>query len=1066
MEFQKIDRKWQRRWEKEGIFKSSKSKGKKYYVLEMFPYPSGSGLHMGHVRNYAIGDCYARFKRMQGCSVLYPMGYDAFGLPAENAAIERGADPKQWTHANIELMRKQQKSLGLSYDWDREVITCDKEYYRWNQWMFLKFYEKGLAYKKKAPVNFCPACGTVLANEQVIDGKCWRCKGEVETRNLEQWFFKITNYAEELLNNLEKLEDWPERVKIMQRNWIGKSQGTEILFPLVGDYNFVLLHGFSGSPTGIFFPWLQKELKQRGFSVVAPPLPNPENPTEAEQVEYILQHAKFDEKTILFGHSLGAVVALKVAEKLKGKIAGLVLAGGFLEPKFKDKKRPFEKTFSWTFDFEKIKQKAGFVKILSDPKDYAIPLEQGRLLAQQLEGELMEVPGREVHFKAAEEPAVLYALIPSIKTFTTRPDTIYSVTFMVIAPEHPLVLKLVKGTTYENEVLAVIEKIRKQSIIERTTPEGKDTIGCFLGKYAVNPANGEKIPIYIANFALVEYGTGIVMADAHDQRDFEFARKYAIPLKFVISEDGSPRDPKKATHAYTDDGILFDSGPFSGMQNREALPRIAEWLEKNKKGKRTVQYKLRDWLISRQRYWGTPIPVLYCSKCGMVPVPEKDLPVELPKNVQFTGRGNPLATVKEFVETKCPKCKGKARRETDTMDTFVDSSWYFLRYCTPKEKEKPFGKEAEYWMPVDQYIGGIEHAILHLLYARFFTKALRDLGLLRIDEPFQRLLCQGMVIKDGAKMSKSLGNVVNPETIIDNYGTDTARCFILFAALPEKELDWSDQGVEGCYRFLVRVLKLREAFGKLEARKESNKDRYILSKLHSTIRVVTEHVEHFRFSLALGKIMEFVNALYRYKEQGARKETFQECMETFALLLCPFTPHLAEELWERMGKKAFASLQPWPKFDAKKMDAKAEAQEEFIEGILHDVREVLALTKMQKPKNITLFIAEQWKFAFLQELRKAMKETRNPGEIIKSMMQTPLKQHGQDIAKLVPRLLKDETKIPAVVLEQKLEMQAVEENKKRLIEEFACTITVFAAEQSSEAKAKQALPGKPAILVA
>src|SRR3989338_7447499 len=560
-DFNEIARKWQKKWEEKQIFKVKEDKTKrKFYCLEMYPYPS-ERLHMGHLRNYSIGDALARYKRMQGFNVLYPMGYDAFGLPAENAAIKHGIDPEQWTFANMNTIRQQQKSMGFSYDWDREIASLYENYYKWNQWIFLKFYEKGLAYKKKAAVNWCPSCNTVLANEQVIGGKCWRCQNDVTETFLEQWFFKITDYAEELLNDIEKLEHWPERVKTMQKNWIGKSYGVEIFFKL----------------------------------------------------------------------------------KNENKI---------------------------------------------------------------------------------------------LPTFTTRPDTIHSVTFIVVAPEHPLVLELVKNTKHEKEALETIKKIKQQTREERTTAGGKNKIGCFLGKYSINPSNNEEIPIYLANFVLMDYGTGIVMADAHDQRDFEFAKKYNIPLKFVISENGKYVDAVKAQQAFTENGILFDSGQFSGMKNMDAIEPISKWMEENNHGKRTVNFKLRDWLISRQRYWGTPIPIIYCNKCGIAPVPYNELPVRLPKpeKCKFTGQGNPLETCKEFIETKCPKCNEKAKRETDTMDTFVDSSWYFLRYCSPKYGESPFDKEkAEYWMPVDQYIGGIEHAILHLLYARFFTKALRDLGLATVD---------------------------------------------------------------------------------------------------------------------------------------------------------------------------------------------------------------------------------------------------------------------------------------------------------------------------------------------
>ncbi|MEK6839620.1 MAG: leucine--tRNA ligase, partial [Nanoarchaeota archaeon] len=606
-----IEKKWQKRWEEKKAFVvKDNPKEKKFYVLEMFPYPSGSGLHMGHAFNYTIGDIYARFKRMQGFNVLYPMGYDAFGLPAENAAIKEKTHPKPYTEKAINNFIKQQKSLGLSYDWTRMLKTCDPEYYKWNQFFFLKFLEKGLAYRKKASVNWCPKCTTVLANEQVHNGTCWRHTDTgVEEKQLEQWFFKITDYADELLKDIDTLK-WPERIKSMQKHWIGKSHGIDIWFKLENEN-----------------------------------------------------------------------------------------------------------------------------KIIS--------------------------------------------------TFTTRCDTIYSVTFLAVAPESPLIKELTSGTKYEKEAQEFLNKIKKQSLADRTN-EAKEKEGFFTGKYAINPSNNRKIPIYIANFALM-YGSGVVMCDAHDKRDFAFAKKYNIPLVFVISKDGKPQDAMKAKEAYIDNGLLFDSGKFSGMSNMEALPKIADWLEKEKYGKKTINFKLRDWLISRQRYWGTPIPVIYCDACGIVPVPEKDLPVLLPEKVTF-GKGNPLETNEQFVKVKCPTCKKPARRETDTMDTFVDSSWYYLRYADSKNNKMPFDKKiASYWMPVDQYIGGAEHATMHLIYARFFTKVLRDLGYVKIDEPFPKLFNQGMLHKDGFVMSKSRGNVVLPEQVSEQYGIDTARFFLVSLATPDKD---------------------------------------------------------------------------------------------------------------------------------------------------------------------------------------------------------------------------------------------------------------------------------------
>ncbi|HLC65000.1 MAG TPA: leucine--tRNA ligase [Candidatus Nanoarchaeia archaeon] len=892
--FKHIDNKWQKRWEEKNIFATKEVKGRnKYYVLEMFPYPSGK-LHMGHVRNYTIGDCYARFKRMNGFNVLYPMGYDAFGLPAENAAIQNKIDPEEWTKKNIAYMEEQQKSLGLSYDWSRKIATCEKEYYKWNQWIFLKFLEKGLAYRKKADVNFCPSCDTVLANEQVIDGKCWRCQSEVEQRELEQWFFNIKKYADQLLDDIEKLEHWPERVKIMQRNWIGKSYGTEIFFDVVDE---------------------------------------------------------------------------------NGK------------------------------------------------------------------------------------------KIDRITTFTTRPDTVYGITYLVLAVEHPKVIEWTKGTKYEEPVRKFISEVRKESIIERTA-EGKEKNGIFLGRYFVNPVNSEKCPLYAADYALMEYGTGAVMAvPCHDQRDFEFAKKYKLPMRLVISPDAYDINAEKMSRAYVEDGVLVNSGEFNVMRNTDAMEAISIYLEKNKWGKRAVNYKLRDWLISRQRYWGTPIPIIYCKKCGIVA--ETKLPVELPKNVEFTGEGNPLAHSREFVNAKCPKCKGDARRETDTMDTFVDSSWYFFRYCSPKEGKNPFSKDkVEFWCPVDQYIGGIEHAILHLLYSRFFTKALRDIGLIHFDEPFTRLLTQGMVTKDGAKMSKSLGNIVDPQEIIDTYGADTARLFILFAAHPEKELEWSDRGVNGCFRFLNRVYRLAEDMPKGAMKEFSHKEKYLQSKLHSTIKKVTEMINDFRLSLAIGKIMELAGAIQDYKESGkADAKVYREAVEKLLIIISPFSPHMAEEFWEKLGHKSFVSVEKWPEFDEGLIDEKAEAMEDVVSATKSDIYHVLELAKIEHPKKITLIVSDAWKYTFFRIVKEEFAKTREMDKIMKAVMDKGLKIYGKEISKVLPKLIQDQSRIPTVVLERNDELEALENSKEGLEKMFKCSIEIEKEEKSKNKKAPNAMPHKPAIVV-
>lgn len=761
----KIESRWQKYWEDNKTFEVFEDSSKtKYYCLEMFPYPSGR-IHMGHVRNYAIGDVMSRYKNMKGFNVLHPMGWDSFGLPAENAAIERGIHPVRWTLDNIAYMKDQLKKMGLSYDWSREVTTCDPVYYKWNQWIFLKMYDKGLAYKKRSFVNWCNYCETVLANEQVIEGQCWRCSSVVEQKELEQWFFKITAYAEELLSGCDKLTGWPEKVLIMQRHWIGKSTGVEVDFPVV--------------------------------------------------------------------------------------------------------------------DSDK-----------------------------------------------------------AIRIFTTRPDTIFGVTFMSLAPEHPLVGVLIKGTEKEQEVKAFIERARLQDKAARTSADlGK--VGVFTGRYVINPLTNEKIPVWVANFVLMDYGTGAVMAvPAHDQRDFEFAKKYNLSMKVVIQNREQFLYPDEMNEAYTEEGTLVNSGQFNGIDSKDAIYRIAEYIELQVAGKRTVNYKIRDWGVSRQRYWGTPIPIIYCEKCGAVPVPESDLPVILPRDVKFTGKGgSPLHHVKAFVEADCPSCSGKARRETDTMDTFVDSSWYFLRYTSPCSDNAPFEKKAAaYWMGVDQYIGGIEHAVLHLLYSRFFTKVLRDLGLIYIDEPFQNLLTQGMVIKDGAKMSKSKGNVVDPDHLINTYGSDTARLFALFAAPPEKDLEWSDRGVEGAFRFLSRVYRKVDELSPylnpeqnhevgdidsykirlLEMEQAIPQDLKTLRKfVHQTILKVTDDIEVFHFNTAISFIMELVNNIYLVPvENHTGDKTFlyvmKEALDNVILMLYPFAPHISEEMWHMLGHETSVSRTYWP----------------------------------------------------------------------------------------------------------------------------------------------------------
>lgn len=750
-----IEAKWQKYWEENKTFKVEMDKDKpKSYVLEMFPYPSGN-LHMGHVRNYSIGDVIARFRTMKGFNVLHPMGWDSFGMPAENAAIKHNIPPKKWTLENIANMTRQLKALGLSYDWDCEVTTCKEDYYKWTQWFFELFYKRGLAVKKESAVNWCDTCNTVLANEQVIDGKCWRCDHEVVKKDLSQWFFKITDYADELLKDLELLPGWPERVKTMQHNWIGRSEGLEFSF---------------------------------------------------------------------------------------------------------------------------------------------------------------EIP----------------ALNDTVAVYTTRPDTAYGVTFMALAAEHPLLKKICENNPKADEINAFCERVRNQSEIERTSSESEKE-GVFTGVYCINPFTGRKVEIWVTNYVLYDYGTGAVMGvPTGDQRDWMFADKYGIEKIVTICPIGKELKLEEMTCAYEEkEGMLVNSGEFTGMEMHKAMSAIMDKAEAEGFGKRRVNYRLRDWLISRQRYWGAPIPIIYCPHCGEVLVPEDQLPVRLPEDVSFTaGAKSPLATSEEFLHCKCPKCGADATRETDTMDTFLCSSWYYLRYTDAHNDKMPFDKELNnYWGPVDQYIGGIEHAILHLLYSRFFVKVLRDAGLVDYDEPFSNLLTQGMVIKDGAKMSKSLGNVVSPEEILSKYGADTARLFILFAAPPERELEWSDQGVEGSFRFLNRIWRIVQAFEAVLAQKVTEYDHSNLSEadkdlrrvLHSSIKKVTNDIEtRFNFNTAISTMMELVNALYAYKEAAKEPNSglIYEAISDLIKMMSPFVPHITEELWRgAIDANSSVHEQSWPECD-------------------------------------------------------------------------------------------------------------------------------------------------------
>ncbi|MCK5699216.1 MAG: leucine--tRNA ligase, partial [Candidatus Aenigmarchaeota archaeon] len=852
----------------------------------MLPYPSGD-LHMGHWYAMTPSDARARFMRMKGFNVLFPMGFDAFGLPAENAAVQRNVHPANWTWDNIDRMRRQLRSMGAMYDWEREAVSCDPEYYKWTEWLFRRFFEDDIAYRGEAIVNWSPTLQTVLANEQVIDGKDERTGQPVIQKKMEQWFFAITNYADELLS-FDGM-DWPEPVKAMQTNWIGRSEGAEVVFALeTGD----------------------------------------------------------------------------------------------------------------------------------------------------------EIP-----------------------VFTTRPDTLWGATFMVLAPEHALVDVL---TTDDHR--AAVDEYRiaaaGRSELERMEADREKT-GVFTGGYAVNPVNGERIPVWIADYVLLSYGSGAIMAvPAHDQRDFEFAKKHNLPLKVVIQPKGKILDEKTMTKAYTDPGIMTNSEPFNNIDNEEAKQKITDHMIKQGCAKKTTNYKLRDWLISRQRYWGTPIPIINCPKCGPVPVPEKDLPVTLPDSAKFTGTGNPLDTAKDFKNTKCPNCASPATRETDTMDTFVDSSWYFFRYASPCETSKPFNKEqSKYWMPVDQYIGGIEHAILHLLYARFFTKALRDIGLTDIDEPFRRLLAQGMVLKDGAKMSKSLGNTVDPGEIIDKHGADTARLFILFAALPEKELEWSDTGANAAHRFLKKIYTLVDSNksnytkGKLDTKDLDTNTKHLLSKTEKATKEITQDIEDHKLSFAIAKIMAFVNEINRYTKRTENPDKMQKIIlshsiDTLLLLISPFTPHLAEENWENLGNKPYISTHPWPKHNEAHIDKAAEKREELTKSILDDIKEIRKIVD-KTPKKINIYLSPTYKYKIYET---ALKKPKNL--IPEIMKHDDIKKHGKDAIKYANILMKRHDLQP--IMPEPEEKQTIKSSIDFFEKELGCAIEIIEKETDCE-KSKRSEPEKPGI---
>lgn len=909
----KIEAKWQKYWEKHNTFKTLERPNKKQYVLDMLPYISAAGLHVGHPEGYTATDIISRYLRMNGYDVLHPMGWDAFGLPTENYAIKTGIHPSITTKKGIDRFREQIKSLGLSYDWEREVNTSDPNYYKWTQWLFLMLYKNGLAYKKEAYVNWCPKDNTVLANEQVVNGKCERCGTEVVQKLLSQWFFKTTSYAERLLSGLDKL-DWPEPIKTMQRNWIGKSEGAEIDFPIVNPRvkRFIILHGKGSTAKDNFYLWLKKELESKGFEVEVPALPHTEEPNDLEQADYVLKNCKIDAETELIGHSMGGIVALRILEQ-GVKVHGVVLVATPASGIFLDGiSRPTVTAAARRgFDFKKIKKNSDFFKVISDETDHIIPADDAEIYGKNLKTVAKSIMAVKSHFGGKHEPALLEYLLPNIRVFTTRPDTIFGATYLVLAPESPFVQSRVGIAENRKEIEQYVEAAKKKNELQRTQLE-KDKTGVELKSLKViNPATGEQIPVWIADFVLSTYGTGAVFADAHDERDFEFAKKYKIPLKTTLKpKDGS--DDSKIRNleiCFTEKGILYNSGEFDGLTSEEAIPKIGK-----KFGKMVTKYKLRDWLVSRQRYWGSPIPIIYCEKCGPRPVPEKDLPVKLPTDVDFLPTGeSPLARSKSFHKVKCPNCKGPGKRDSDTMDTFVDSSWYFYRYTDPDNKKEFSSKEKiKTWLPVDTYVGGAEHAVLHLLYSRFFTKVLFDFKYVTFEEPFLRLRNQGLILgPDGEKMSKSRGNVINPDDIIKEFGADSLRMYEMFMGPLEDTKPWNTKGLIGLKRFLDRVWEW------VEKNKENRKivtSESVKVEIQKLIKKITEDIENYKFNTAISAFMEFHNKI--------RNENISVLeIKQFLILLYPFAPHIAEELNEVLGGKKSLQGEAWPKFDAKKIVA-------------------------------------------------------------------------------------------------------------------------------------------------
>jgi len=907
----KFEKKWQGIWEKEGVYRALDSSEKpKFYCLVEFPYPSGTGLHIGHPRSYTAMDVIARKRRAQGFNVLYPIGWDAFGLPTENYAIKNGLKPQEVTEMNIANFRRQLKELGLSFDWNREVNTTDPEYYKWTQWMFLEFFDAGLAYKKKMAINWCGDCKTGLANEEVVNGGCERCGGIVEKRDKEQWMIGITKYADRLIDDLGDV-DYLEKIAKQQIDWIGRSEGARVEFDLDGDLTGVRvlgLHAFKDDSHDAFWDWLKGEVKNRGGDLTVLDLPDSSAPDIEKQVEYILENFKFDEGTVIVTHSLGGVAAMKLLPRLDVRIAKLVMAAPPLRVEFLDGvERPaLDDACDWRFDFEAISEKVSEVVVLADEDDPIVPREHVETIARELMGELRVVRASSGHFNGEREREILGSLIGAVEVFTTRPDTLFGATYMVLAPENPLVGRIV-GDEQRDEVRAYVAAAAKKSDIERGD-DTREKTGVFSGAYVLNPVNGERIPIWIADYVLAGYGTGAIMAvPAHDSRDYAFAKKFGLDIIEVVS-GGDISD-----EAYTGDGKLINSGFLNGLSVEEGKVKMVEWLEERGVGGRQVNYRLRDWVFSRQRYWGEPIPLVHCEggcaadKGGWVPLDLESLPLELPDVDRYeptdTGE-SPLAGIDEWVNTKCPQCGGAAKRETDTMPNWAGSSWYFLRYVDPHNTEVFASKDKlDYWMPVDWYNGGMEHTTLHLLYSRFWNKFLADRGHVPVFEPYVKRTSHGLILAaDGTKMSKSKGNGVNPSDIVDKFGADVLRVYELFIGPFSEPVPWNDNGLVGVKRFLDKVAKMTEYVS-------DNESEEITRGVNKMIKKVGEDIDALRFNTAVSAMMIFVNNVFDEKAIG------RGSFEAFLKMLSFFAPHLCEEIWHELGNDGLIVSEDYPEHD-------------------------------------------------------------------------------------------------------------------------------------------------------